>query len=90
MSVTMLFFMVFTAHNGFFRLEHAVAGHARLLGRSCWWSGRSSRARPSGLIGGIDSAFNKLAFDKHKNTIWGGFGLLALVYLVGWELLLKP
>ena len=43
-----------------------------------------------GLIGGIDSAFNKLAFDKHKNTIWGAFGMLALVYLVGWELLLKP
>jgi hypothetical protein len=43
-----------------------------------------------GLIGGIDSPFNKLAFDKHKNTIWGAFGMLALVYLVGWELLLKP
>ncbi len=41
-----------------------------------------------GLIGGIDSAFNKLAFDKHKNTIYGAFGMFVVVYLVGWELLL--
>ena len=38
-----------------------------------------------GFIGGIDSAFNKLAFDKHQNTIWGGFVLLAIIYFVGWE-----
>jgi hypothetical protein len=42
-----------------------------------------------GLIGGIDSAFNKLAFDKHKNTIIGGFIYLAVIYFIGWELLLK-
>jgi hypothetical protein len=41
-----------------------------------------------GLVGGIDSAFNKAAFDKHQQTIWFGFGLLAIVYFVGWELIL--
>ena len=42
-----------------------------------------------GFVGGIDSAFNKAAFDKHQQTIWFGFGLLAIIYFVGWELLLK-
>ena len=41
-----------------------------------------------GFIGGLDNAFNKLVFDKHKSTIIGGFCLLALIWVVGWELLL--
>ena len=41
-----------------------------------------------GLIGGYDSAFNKLAFDDHRNTIIGGFVLLAVIYLIGWEIIL--
>ena len=41
-----------------------------------------------GFIGGIDSPFNKLAFDKHQNTIVAGFILLAVIWFVGWELLL--
>jgi uncharacterized membrane protein len=89
MSVTMLFFMVFTAHNSFFRESTPSQG---TLGYWVFvlvvWAFVEGSAL--GLIGGIDSPFNKLAFDKHKNTIWGAFGMLALVYLVGWELLLKP
>ena len=89
MSVTMLFFMVFTAHNTFFRESTPSQG---TLGYWVFvlvvWAFVEGSAL--GLIGGIDSPFNKLAFDKHKNTIWGDFGMLALVYLVGWELLLKP
>jgi hypothetical protein len=41
-----------------------------------------------GLIGGLDSPFNKLAFDNHRNTIIYGFVYLAIIYFVGWELLL--
>jgi hypothetical protein len=41
-----------------------------------------------GLIGGIDSAFNKMAFDKHQQTIWFGFGLLVVLHVIGWELIL--
>ncbi|MGH9186879.1 MAG: hypothetical protein ACRD0U_13845, partial [Acidimicrobiales bacterium] len=41
-----------------------------------------------GLIGGYDSAFNKLVFDKHQSTIVAGFILLGVVYLIGWEVIL--
>ena len=89
MSVTMLFFMLFTAHNTFFEETTPSQG---TLGYWAFvlviWA--FIEASALGLIGGIDSAFNKLAFDKHKNTIWGAFALLAVVYFIGWELLLKP
>jgi hypothetical protein len=42
-----------------------------------------------GYIGGYDSAFNKLAFDDHRHTIVGGFVLLAVLYLIGWEVILQ-
>ena len=41
-----------------------------------------------GFIGGLDSPFNKLVFDDHKKTITYGFVYLAIIYFVGWELLL--
>jgi uncharacterized membrane protein len=89
MSVTMLFFMVFTAHNGFFREDTPSQGTIGywVLVLLIWAFVEGSAL---GLIGGLDSPFNKLAFDKHKNTIWGAFAMLAVVYFVGWELLLKP
>jgi hypothetical protein len=42
-----------------------------------------------GYIGGYDSAFNKVAFDDHRHTIVGGFVLLAVLYLIGWEVILQ-
>ncbi|MGH9111920.1 MAG: hypothetical protein ACRDZN_06435, partial [Acidimicrobiales bacterium] len=42
-----------------------------------------------GLIGGYDSPFNKQAFDDHRNTIIAGFLLLGVLYLIGWEVILK-
>ena len=41
-----------------------------------------------GYIGGLDSPFNKLVFDNHRNTIIYGFVFLAIIYFIGWELLL--
>ena len=56
-----------------------------------WCSNRAFiEASALGLIGGFDSAFNKLVFDKHQATIWAGFILLAVLYFVGWEALLQP
>jgi uncharacterized membrane protein len=87
MSVAMLWFMVFAAHGSIW--FDGIGGTA-----AYWvfvlvlWAFVEGSAL--GLIGGIDSAFNKLAFDKHKSTIIGGFIYLALIYFVGWELLLKP
>jgi uncharacterized membrane protein len=84
-SITMLFFMVFAAHGSawFDGVGSTVAYWVLVL---VLWGFIELSAL--GLIGGIDSAFNKLAFDTHQNTIIGGFVLLAVVYFVGWELLL--
>jgi uncharacterized membrane protein len=89
MSITMLFFMVFAAHAG-------VLYHSNTTGGSIgyWilvlvlWAFIEGSAL--GLIGGFDSAFNKAAFDSHRNTLWFGTGLLAVIYFIGWLVLLKP
>lgn len=89
MSVTMLFFMLFTAHNSFF--EESTPSQGTL---GYWvfvlviWA--FVEASALGLLGGLDNAFNKLAFDKHQNTIWGAFLMLAVIYFIGWEILLQP
>ena len=85
-SIPMLFFMVFAAHGAtwFSGIDGTIPYWVLVL---VLWA--FVEASALGLVGGIDSAFNKAAFDKHQQTIWFGFGLLAILYFVGWELLLK-
>ncbi len=85
MSISMLWFMVFAAHGAvwFDGVGSTVAYWILVL---VLWA--FVEASALGLIGGFDSAFNKLAFDTHKNTIVAGFVLLAIIYFVGWELIL--
>jgi uncharacterized membrane protein len=91
MSVTMLWFMVFAAHgNVWFHVDAnnhlpSTIGYWVLV--LVLWAFIEGSAL--GFIGGLDSPFNKLAFDKHKNTIWGAFGLVVIVYGIGWGILLK-
>jgi uncharacterized membrane protein len=85
-SITMLYFMVFAAHGAVWFSGIGGTLVYWLLVLVLWAFVELSAL---GFIGGIDSAFNKLAFDTHRNTLYGGFGLLAIVYFVGWELLLK-
>jgi uncharacterized membrane protein len=85
-SIPMLWFMVFAAHGGEF--YPGVIG-----GTVVYWVIVLAlfgfiEASALGLIGGFDSPFNVKAFDKHKSTIIAGFGLLALIWVVGWEILL--
>lgn len=86
-SIPMLWFMVFAAHGAVW--FDGVGGTAVywILVLVLW---AFIEASALGLIGGIDSPFNKVAFDKHRQTIWFGFGLLAILHFVGWELLLVP
>ena len=86
MSITMLWFMVFAAHGGGFFLE-PIGGTAVywILVLALWAFVEGSAL---GLIGGFDSPFCKAAFDNHKNTIVGGFLMLAIIYFIGWEILL--
>jgi uncharacterized membrane protein len=84
-SIPMLFFMLFTAHGGWFQAEVDGTAIYWVIVLILWALVELSAL---GFIGGIDSPFNKLAFDKHQQTIWAGFALLAILYFVGWELVL--
>jgi uncharacterized membrane protein len=86
-SIPMLFFMVFAAHGlGFWEepIGSTIVYWIVFLVISAF-----IEASALGLIGGYDNAFNKLAFDDHRNTIIGGFVLLAVIYLIGWEVILQ-
>ena len=85
-SFTMLWFMVFTAHGaGFY--ETAIGGtDVYWLFVLVLWAVMEASAL--GYVGGIDGPINKTFFDDHKKTIIGGFAYLAVIYVVGWELLL--
>jgi len=84
-SIPMLWFMVFAAHGSIWFTAVGSTVVYWVIVLALWAFIELSCL---GLIGGIDSPFNKLAFDKHRNTIYVGFGLLAVVYFIGWELIL--
>lgn len=85
MSITMLWFMVFAAHGAtWFTGIGGTVGYWILV--LVLWA--FVEASALGFVGGLDSPFNKLVFDTHRNTIVAGFVLLAVVYFVGWELML--
>ncbi|MDP1819847.1 MAG: urate hydroxylase PuuD [Acidimicrobiales bacterium] len=85
MSVPMLFFMVFAAHGGWFDgARDSTIGYWVLV--LVIWAIIEGSAL--GLLGGIDNPFNKAFFDDHRRTIIGGFITLAILYFVGWELML--
>ncbi len=88
-SITMLWFMVFTSHGvglGFGdKLNNPAIYWILVL---VLWAFVEGSAL--GLLGGLDSAWNKLAFDDHRKTILFGFVYWVVIYFVGWELILKP
>jgi uncharacterized membrane protein len=85
-SVPMLFFMVFAPHGAFWDepLGSTIVYWVVVL--AIW---AFIEVSALGLIGGYDNPFNKNVFDDHRRTIIGGFVLLGVVYLIGWEILLK-
>jgi uncharacterized membrane protein len=84
MSFTMLWFMVFTPHFApAFPYDNEGIYYLFLL--VCWAFIEGSAL---GFIGGLDSPFNKLAFDRHQNTILYGFVFMVLFYVIGWELII--
>jgi uncharacterized membrane protein len=85
MSIPMLWFMVFAAHGAvWFDGVGGTIGYWILV-LAIWAFIQGSAL---GLIGGFDSPFNKLVFDDHKSTIIAGFVTLAVIYFIGWELIL--
>jgi uncharacterized membrane protein len=86
-SIPMLFFMVFAAHGlGFWSEPIGSTVVYWILFLAIW---AFIEASALGFVGGLDSEFNKLAFDDHRHTIVAGFVLLAVIYLIGWELILQ-
>ena len=88
-SITMLWFMVFTTH---FAPLYATAGDLKntaiywIMVLALWaWV----EANALGYVGGLDSAWNKFVFDDHKKTIIYGFVYWAVIFFIGWEILLK-
>jgi uncharacterized membrane protein len=90
-SITMLWFMVFTSHySGAFTNDTGGVNNFAvyiILVLILW---AVMEASALGYIGGLDNAINKLIFDDHKKTIIYGFVYLAVIYFIGWELIMKP
>ncbi|HEX2381811.1 MAG TPA: urate hydroxylase PuuD [Acidimicrobiales bacterium] len=89
-SVTMLWFMVFAAH--FASAYSDVKGD--LSNVAIYWLvvivlWAFVEASALGYIGGLDNAFNKLVFDDHRRTIIYAFVYWAVIFFIGWEVLLK-
>ena len=87
-SIPMLWYMIFAAHGAvwFDGFDGGTVGYWIMV--LVVWA--FVEASALGWLGGYDNAFNKLVFDSHRNTIIGGFVLLAVMHFVGWELILAP
>lgn len=90
-SFTMLWFMVFAAHGAGW--WGAGDDFTQVGGTAVYWLlvlvlWAVVELSALGYIGGIDGPLNKAFFDDHKRTIIWGFVYLAVIYVVGWELLL--
>jgi uncharacterized membrane protein len=90
-SIPMLFLMLFAAHYAQFYGDFpATLDGGKVFG--AWivllvvWA--FAEASALGLIGGLDSAFNKMVFDDHRNTIYAGLIYLAIILFIGWELII--
>jgi uncharacterized membrane protein len=90
-SIPMLWFMVFTSHfSGVFSNGDGGVNNFAIYIILVLITWAILEASALGFIGGLDSPLNKLLFDDHKKTIIFGFVYLALIYFVGWELIMKP
>ena len=90
-SVPMLFFMVFTSH-----FAPAFGESDGELGGGRWvvwiiflaiWVFAELNALGK-LPGGLDSPFCKMVLDDHRKTIYAGIIFTAVMYFIGWELLI--
>lgn len=86
-SIPMLFFMVFSAHGFGFWEEPIKSTVLYWIITLLLWA--FIEASALGWIGGYDSAFNNAVFNDHRRTIIAGFVLLGVIYVIGWEVILK-
>jgi uncharacterized membrane protein len=85
-SIPMLWFMVFTSHFAP-AYDYPSAG-----AKSVYWLVflvlfAFVELSALGVLG--DSSFCKRAFDNHRATIVAGFSLWAILFIIGWEIILQ-
>lgn len=86
-SIPMLFFMVFTTHYSP-RYDTSSSGKVAVVWIIFLATWAFIEASALGFVGGLDSAFNKLVFDQHKNTIIAGVVYWLFLFLICWEAIL--
>jgi uncharacterized membrane protein len=86
-SIPMLFFMVFTSHfSARFDNPGGVAAITWILFLIIWVGAELSALGK--LPGGLDSPFCKMVLDNHIRTIEAGLIAVAVLYFIGWELVI--
>ena len=86
-SIPMLFFMLFTSHYAG-RYADPSGGKLAAVWILFLVSWAFVEASALGFIGGLDSWFNKLVFDNHKNTIIAGAVYWFVLLILGWEIII--
>jgi uncharacterized membrane protein len=87
-SIPLAFFMLFTSHFAF-RFENPGGGEAAVV----WiifllivvFAELSALGK---LPGGYDAPFNTMVLADHKKTIYAGLIFTAVMYFIGWELII--
>jgi len=83
-SIPLIFFMMWPSHFGF-RFAMPSAGSRWVIWILFLVIWIVMEASALGKVGGYDSEINKQVLDKHRYTIWYGFGITAILYFVGFE-----
>ena len=86
-SIPMLFFMLFTSHYSG-RYDDPSGGKMAAMWIIFLVTWAFIEASALGFIGGLDSPFNKLVFDTHKNTIIAGVVYWLILLILCWEIIL--
>jgi uncharacterized membrane protein len=86
-SIPMAFFMLFTSHFAPRFSDPGGAGIAVWIIFIVIWVGAELSALGK-LPGGYDSPFCKLVLDNHIKTIEAGLLATAILYFIGWELII--
>ena len=93
-SIPMVFFMVFAPHFA----DNIFAGADEIVGsagqRLVYWiillaTWGFVELNALGKIGGYDSPFNAQVFNDHRRTIIGGLAYWVVLFLIGWEIVLR-
>jgi uncharacterized membrane protein len=88
-SIPMLFFMVFTSHfSGRFDNPGGSAVITWILFLVI--AAGAELSALGKLPGGLDSPFCKMVLDNHIKTIEAGLIAVAVLYIIGWEIVLHP